>query len=142
MSKIIYIMAAIILASLMYYSYSEHDKYYPSLADFLKDPAKYDGIATEHQSNIFNVTDDSFMLRSGSSFVTVKYPDVRYPKYGTLNFMGYYRKEGYIEATRIKYNDYNYGKYLMSFIGLFLFLAMFFREWKLTMRGFEDARLD
>ena len=142
MKKVCCLLAILLLALMMYYSYTSHDKYYPSISDFVKDPEKYDDIFTEQQVNVYNITADSFMARFGNDEVLVKYKNARQPKYGLLTFTGYYKKAGYIEATEVKYNDYSHGKYLFSFIGLFIFLYIFFKEWKITLRGFKDARLD
>lgn len=137
--RIYHLMAFALLLSLMFYSYTNHSKHYPTISDFLREPAKYDGIVTEQQGKSYNITDDSFIFRSGSKYVLVKYPGVEEPKYGHITFVGAFKKEGYIEATRVRYNNYNYGKYLFSFIGAFLLLFMLFKEWKLTWGGFEDA---
>lgn len=139
MNKIFYEVAAIALIALMYYSYEYHDRYYPSATDFLKDPVKYDGRITEQQGRIGNITNESFVAFFGEDSVLVKYPNVEKPKYGFLTFVGYYKKEGYIEAKEIRHNNYNDGKYIFSVVGMIIFLFIFFREWKITSRGFEDA---
>ena len=142
MKKIYYIIALVLLVSMMYYSYTAHSRYYPSISDFVKDPEKYDNVLTEQQVQVYNITPDSFMTRFGNDEVLVKYPNLKRPKYGQVTFLGYYKKEGFIQATAIRYSNYNYGKYVFSFIGLFILLFIFFREWKITSRGFKDAGLD
>jgi len=139
MNKIFYMIAAIALIALMYYSYEYHDRYYPSVTDFLKDPARFDGRITEQHGPIGNITNESFAAFFGEDSVLVKYSHIEKPKYGFLTFVGYYKKEGYIEAKEIRYNNYNNGKYIFSVVGLIIFLFIFFREWKITSGGFEDA---
>ena len=133
------LLLILLLAAIMYYSYAEHDNHYPTISDFLKDPARYDGVLTEQQLQVYNITNESFLARFGDDYVAVKYPGVKEPKFGMVTFLGHYKKEGYIEATAVRYNEYNNGKYLLSFAGLFLFVWIFFREWKITRRGFENA---
>ncbi|MBS3108243.1 hypothetical protein J4409_00045 [Candidatus Woesearchaeota archaeon] len=139
MKKIYHLLAFLLLISIMSYSYLEHDKYYLSISDFIKAPEKYDNVLTEQQVKIESITKDSFTARFGNDYITVKYPNMQKPKNGMVTFTGYYKKEGYIEAKEIRYNNYSDGKYLFSFIGLFLFLFFLFKEWKLTPRGFENA---
>ncbi len=137
--KLLILIAALLLAGMMYYSYAEHDRYYPSISDFAKNPEKYDGMITEHQMQVYNITNESFMARFGDDSILVKYQNAQKPKFGMLTVLGYYKKEGYIQAIKIRYNNYNNGKYILSVFGLFLFLIIFFREWKITLRGFENA---
>ena len=50
-----------------------------------------------------------------------------------------FRGDGTIEM--IDYHNYNYNHilYIISLIAIVLFLALFFREWKLASGGFKNA---
>lgn len=60
------------------------------------------------------------------------------PRYGEVEVYGYVTDTA-IYALSIHNHDYNYVLYFLSFcVGIFI-LAVFFREWEITRRGFEHA---
>ncbi len=60
------------------------------------------------------------------------------PKYGEVAVYGYKTNEA-IYALSIHNYNYNYVLYFISFFAGLFILAFFFREWKITWRGFENA---
>ncbi len=132
------------LVLLSIYSLTQYNDYYPSAKDLNENPEKYHGILTEQYGRIKELNEDSFVLLLGDSEILVKFNNekIRMPIQGTISILGIYNKEGFIELKDIHYFDYNNTKYLASIIGLIMFLFIFFREWKLTSRGFKYARLD
>ncbi len=124
------------------FSLTNYNNYYPSIKDLNENPSRYDGILTEQYGLIKEIKEDSFILVSGDSRILVKANNIREPTQGSVNILGVFNKESFIELKNIHYSDYNNTKYLVSIMGLIMFLFIFFREWRITFRGFKYARLD
>lgn len=60
------------------------------------------------------------------------------PSYGEVAVYGYVTDKA-IYALSINNHDYNYILYFVSFFAGLFVLALFFREWKITWRGFKSA---
>ncbi|MBI3034760.1 hypothetical protein HYY71_00410 [Candidatus Woesearchaeota archaeon] len=50
-----------------------------------------------------------------------------------------FKKNGTIELIEYHNYNYNYILYAVSFVALLMFIALFFNEWKPTLRGFKNA---
>ncbi len=74
--------------------------------------------------------------------VTFEQRDQPFPdsKLHTLAIWGsfYYDGTFYMKEGRITY--FHITKYIVSFIGLIWFLVIFFKEWKITIKGFEERK--
>lgn len=139
---VLYILAILALVFLGVYTLENHEKYFPSVYNILNNPDKYDGQVIELYVRPMNITNESFLINDNGAWITVRYKNLTPPKYGQLAFFGVFKKDGsYIQAIEVRYDNYSYLKYVLSFIGLFIIIIMLFKEWKLTRRGFEDARL-
>jgi len=136
---ILYIIGIVILSGLSIYSYIYHINYAPSVYDLLENKDKYNGFKTEYVGTIINKTNDYFYLKSENTEIKVLYSNVREPKFGQIRVYGIFEKEGYIRALDVQYHDYNFLKYILSLAGFVWFIIIFFREWKITKRGFENA---
>ena len=136
--RIVYFLAFIVLVSIMLYSYENYHKYYPSLATFQNDPESLEGVKAENCGIAEYVSKDQLVIRGGYERIQVKANNPRYPKYGTVCVIGYYNKEGYIEAEDIRYNDYIFVKYFLSSLSILYIIYVFFKEWKLTRKGFIE----
>ncbi|MBI2667952.1 hypothetical protein HYX17_04260 [Candidatus Woesearchaeota archaeon] len=124
------------------FSLTNYNNHYPSIKYLNENPEKYDGILTEQYGLVDEIKEDSFILASGDSKILVKANNIREPTQGSVNIIGVFNKEGFIKLKDIHYSDYNNTKYFVSIIGLIMFLFIFFREWRITLRGFKYARLD
>ncbi|MBI2663179.1 hypothetical protein HYX15_01465 [Candidatus Woesearchaeota archaeon] len=141
--KYLFVIIGIIGLILMsIFSLTQYNNYFPAIKDLEKYPEKYDGVLTEQYGKIEEIREDGFILALGNEKIFVKSANVRKPIYGTVSVVGIFHKEGFIELKDIHYFDYNTTKYVISIIGLIIFLVIFFKEWKITSRGFKYARLD
>ena len=134
------IMALIILILLSMYSLNQHSNYYPTIKDLLDNPERYHNKITE-QGGRLSLEKGTIRRGNEEIKIIIKEP-LRNPKYGTVTIVGRFDKSGSIEVHDIHYSDYNNLKYFASIIGGAIFLYLFFKEWKITKRGFESARLD
>jgi|SRR3989344_2101411 len=143
MRIVIFAIGVIGLLFLSIFSLTNYNHYYPSIKNFNDNPEKYEGITTEQHGVIKEINKNEFIFSIGNQDILVKSDfEIRKPKQGSVDIIGVFRKEGFIELKDIHYFDYNNSKYLTSVIGLIIFLFIFFKEWKLTFRGFKHARLD
>ena len=100
------------------------------------------GIEGQTFGKVINISEDHFYLRTVSSNIRIDslgMPKVRKAKYGETVVHVIYREKGVVEGVDYHNYDYNYILYVVSFFSLFVLLFVFFKEWKLTLRGFEDA---
>ncbi|MBS3122417.1 hypothetical protein J4434_06055 [Candidatus Woesearchaeota archaeon] len=143
-------------------SYLNFDKYDPSIKQFLSNPDKYEGKIASHKGNVVyekegvkgvkdgSIAEEDMYLKSGSEMILIKYKE-KIPNaiFGYTLLKGAYKKsesneqKNYIEVSEYWNNDYNYVKYIISFIALIYVIFVFFREWKLTANGFiEKIKLE
>lgn len=138
---LIWILAFVLAIGLSVYSFARPLKDQDSVSFFLKNPDYYDGIIAENSGPIEDIQEFSFVMVKGKNKILVKHDgtigEVRKPILGTMDLVGIYHKEGYIEATDFRYDDYNFVKYILSAISFIIFTIYFFKEWKLTWKGFE-----
>ena len=133
---VVYILSAIVLVALMLYSYENYHNYYPSLATFKANPEVLEGVKAENCGIAEQVDGQRLIIRGGNEIIQVKAENARYPKYGTVCVVGTYKREGYIEAEYVRYNDYIFIKYLLSALSIIYVVYIFFKEWKITRKGF------
>tara|TARA_Y100000310_G_scaffold343159_1_gene449524 strand:- start:39617 stop:40036 length:420 start_codon:yes stop_codon:yes gene_type:complete len=139
MKLLISIISIIGLILLSIYGLTQHDEYYPTIQDLKNNPEKYHNWLIEESGTVKNIQNGEFILVLGNEEILVKNTNIRQPKQGSISLIGIFNKEGFIELQKIQYFDYNHYKYWISIIGLFIFLFIFLKEWKLTKRGFENA---
>lgn len=103
-------------------------------------------LGVERKAQIFgkiiNISKDHFYIDTGSLNRRIEFsnmPGIRKARYGETVVYVIFRKDGMIEGIDYHNYDYNYLLYFLSFIALIVFLVIFFREWKFTLRGFENA---
>lgn len=137
MKNLAALLSLLLLTVLCLYSYYYHDRYYPSVSDFLGNPEKYDGMRIEAVGYARNVTSNSFYLERDG--LTVKVIGFGVDDGAYLGISGVLTKAGYIAGENYRLNCNYLIKYVASFIGFLLLAIIFFREWKLTFRGFENA---
>ncbi len=133
---IAYGLSVVILFALMFYSYENYHKYYPSLATFQDNPEFLEGVRAENCGIAEQVNEQGLIIRGGSERIKVKAENARYPKYGTICVVGTYKKDGFIEAEYVRYNDYIFVKYFLSVLSIIYVIYIFFMEWKITRKCF------
>lgn len=102
------------------------------------------GIQKETQffGKIINISKNHFYLYTGASNVKIEssnIPNVKEARYGESVVHILRRGDGTFIALGYHNYDYNYLLYFLSFIAFIIFLVIFLKEWKLTLRGFENA---
>ena len=102
------------------------------------------GIERETQffGKIINISKDHFYLYTGPSNVKIEssnIPDVRKTRYGEIVVHVISKKDRIVEGINYHNYDYNYLLYIVSFFAFVIFVIIFFKEWKLTLKGFENA---
>jgi hypothetical protein len=132
----IWVLALVLAIMLSVYSYNKPTKNFHSFEFFLEEPEKYHGMMAENTGRIADIKEGSFYLSLGRKRIKVLYNGkVRPVKFGLASVVGRYNKEGYIEASQIRYHDYGNVKYLLSLPGLFVLAYFMLREWRITGRG-------
>lgn len=82
---------------------------------------------------------NGFYLMHNTKKMLVFYSEDYMPhQYGEVAVYGYITNEA-IYALSVHNYNYNYVLYFISFFSGLFILAFFFREWKMTRRGFENA---
>lgn len=97
---------------------------------------------TQFFGKIVNISDDHFYLDIGSSNIRIEsfnMLEIRKARYGETVVHVIYGGEGAIEGIGYHNYDYNYFLYVLSSIAFVIFLIIFFKEWRFTWRGFENA---
>lgn len=56
-----------------------------------------------------------------------------------MSIYGYFDANGDFHMTTYRVYWFNFMRYTLSFLGLVWFVVIFFKQWKLTARGFEHA---
>jgi len=123
------------------FSYTHEPKQHNSIAFFLENPEQYHGILAENSGYVKDIKDGSFVMESNNGNVVVVYNgSVRKVPFGLISVVGTYNKAGYIEAKQIHYHDYGNMKYVLSFVAFIFLILSIFKEWKLTVSGFEERK--
>jgi len=100
------------------------------------------GKETQHFGKIINISEGHFYIHTGSSNLRIEssyMPEVRKVRFGETVVHVMPREGGIVEGIDYHNYDYNYLLYIISFIALVVFIVLFFKEWRVTFGGFEDA---
>ncbi len=117
-------------------SVTDKDRF--SIGNYVENPQKYGGINGEHLVKIVNISQDHFYINFGNRDVKV-IGNIERPTLGESTVFLNYKKNGVIELIDFHNYNYNYVLYGFSVFAFILFIIIFFMEWKITWRGFEDA---
>lgn len=138
-----YLSAAILmLVFLVYdhvYAYIFPDVGYFTLEDYAKNPQAYDGLKEERFGRIINISDGYFYFNSGGKPIKVFGSGLEMPVFGETAIYVELEGDGRIKLVGHHNYNYNYLLYLISAVALLVFLVIFFKEWRITKRGFENA---
>ena len=124
------------LSTLMIYSYTYHNEFYPSIYSLSGIPEKQTNRLVELRGGEITEIDkanNEFVYKLGADSIKVKYnPEhpLRKTIHGRNYLLGIYR-EGFIELIEFHNNDYNYIKYIVSVFGLVILLYYLVKEWRL-----------
>lgn len=111
----------------------------PSSRDYLLNPSKYGGYEGEYFGKIINISEDYFYIRVPSTDLKVIGSGIKKPVLGESTFLLYFGRDGFIKLIDYHNYNYNYLLYLFSGFAFIIFLIIFFKEWRITKRGFKDA---
>lgn len=131
-------VAAIGILAYNNYTYGNPDEGYFSIENYLKNPEQYGGHTEEHFGNIVYAGKDRFYLSLGTTTLEV-YGSIESPVLGETAVFLDFGKDGKIRMIGYHNYNYNYLLYAASVLALVVFAILFFKEWKLTPRGFKNA---
>lgn len=108
-------------------------------SNYLENPQKYGGVKLENFGKIVKINQDHFYFDIGSRDLKVYGTGIKRPVLGEIVVYINYNKNGKMEMIDYHTYDYNYVLYGLSVFALFIFMILFFLDWKFTWRGFKDA---
>lgn len=126
------------MAALSWYAFETHDEYYPSIWDYLNDPARFEGQEGDVIARVLSVQKDSFTVNArGAELVILGNTDQAVP--GDL-----IRIHGVYEDNSIRILDADRDflfriKQLFSLATLLVVGIFFLAQYKITWQGFEHA---
>lgn len=140
LAKAGYFFAFILLVSFWLYHNLHHSNPERSfnLRNYTQNPQKFAG-QYEQFGKIINISQDHFYFSAGGESIKVFGSGIKTPVYGETVIFVDYRKDGRIELIDYHNYNYNYILYALSLLALIIFIVIFFREWRITLRGFRDA---
>ena len=110
-----------------------------SLKNYYENPQKYGDVKFERMGKITKINQDHFYFDLGNVNIKIFGSGVKKSILGETVVYVIYRM--YVLIQLIDYHNYNFNYllYVISIVALFVFIIIFFKEWKITVRGFEDA---
>lgn len=140
--RVAYIFVLIIFVLLLVYEHAyllDKSKKSFSIEKYLQEPEKYGDKKMERIIKIANINQDHFYFQWGKFNIKVIGSRIEMPILGETVVYLNFRKDGIIEMIDYHNYNYNYILYIISFFALIVFIIIFFKEWKITKRSFEDA---
>lgn len=110
-----------------------------TITNYLENPQKYGNYKAEGIAKIINISQDHFYANWYNSDIKVLGSGIKEATLGETDVFLKFRKDGVIELINYHNYNYNYLLYAISFLALIVSLIIFFKEWKFTWRGFENA---
>lgn len=140
LTKFCYLLLFLLLATLLVYDDIRilEDENAFTLDKYLENPEKYGGVKSQRMGKIMEINYGYFLF-SGSDKPIKVIGKIERPILGETLIYVHYRKDGIIELIDYHNYNFNYILYLISLFAIAVFLIIFFKEWKLTKRGFENA---
>lgn len=106
---------------------------------FLDHPEKYAGLTVSAMGPYGGSFPGGFFVIHNTLPIKVYYEQVhRSPRFGEVLARGTLHADGSLHAKQVHNYDYNYVWYALSFLTGMVVLVYFFKEWKCTLRGFEE----
>ena len=119
---VIPVTCIILLLCLMTYSFLGHDEEVPSLSDYLANPLHFAGKKAAFFGNIVERGPDSFTFFSQGYELVVPTKDAakfESAKFGVESVLVEFQSDGSPKLIQFHAHNYNSGKYLLSFVGMF-----------------------
>ena len=127
---VLYVISLLLFALLSIDFYLSKRHYAPSGDEFLSNPSEYAGQYTEFAGSVLNASMQSFYMLVNQKPLKVYYNGLETPVLGQTYARVSLNNDGTATALEVHNLSYNYLKYIISFFAFFLFLFIFFREWK------------
>ena len=139
--RVAYVIVLMIFIGLLLYENVPvgDDSEHFSIEKYLKEPDKYANKKMERIIKIKNISNENFYFQWNNNDIKVLGHGIEMPVLGETVVYLNFRKDGIIEMIDYHNYNYNYILYILSFFALVWFVIIFFREWKITRRGFENA---
>ncbi len=106
---------------------------------FFEDPLTYGNHTGQRFGKVVGVQADTFDFNDGDKVIRIEGSGVVPAVLGETILYVDYRLDGRMVLIDYHNYNYNYVLYGLSLVAFFYFVWLFFREWKLTKRGFRDA---
>jgi len=135
---ILYVILLLLFALLSADFYLSRRHYVPSGDEFLGSPLKYSGQYTEFAGPVLNFSGQSFYMLVNKKPVKIYYNGLEKPVLGQAYARVKLNSDGTATASDVHSLSYNYIKYVISFFAFFIFLFIFFREWKFSKWRFVE----
>ena len=126
--KFIWFVALIALVGLMIFGYFDTPAF-PTIDQILDNPENHAGKQVEYLGKSSNLNSSGFLF---DNKIWVNFNDPVQTVFGYTSFAGTVNTDGSIDAFEVWTHDYSYFIFIMSIIGAFIFLFIFFREWKIS----------
>jgi hypothetical protein len=139
--KIWYVLVFVLLIGLLLYgdNHNLHRVERFNLDKYLDGSGVYEGHKGQRFGKIVNISQDHFYFDIGSHTIKIMGSGVEGAVYGETVLFIDFRGDGVMELINHHNYDYNYLLYIISFFAFLVFLFIFFKEWRITIRGFENA---
>lgn len=136
----IILLTILIFGFMGYDTKAKHKSYLQKVIDY---PEEYDGAIWQIGGSIVE-TDNTFVYVADDTanrpIKILKFEGLETVnlKLDAITVVGVFEKDGeFFIPMKVRVHKYLFLKYVVSFIGLFMFLYIFFKEWKLTLKGFK-----
>ena len=140
--KIWFLFILILIISLMIYEtkyYADYSRNNFNLKNYFENPQKYGNYRSEVFGKIVNISQDHFYFDVGGERIKVLGKGIQKSVLGETVLYVEYKKDGNIVMIDYHNYNYNYILYAISFLAVVVFVFLFFKEWKITSRGFKNA---
>ena len=137
-----YLLIVLLIIGLMIYEtgyYSIYSKAKFSVRSYLENPQQYGGNKYENFGRIINISQNYFYFDLGGEKIKVLGKGIQKPILGETVLYLDYRKDGTIAMIDYHNYNYNYVLYAISALAVIIFIFLFFKEWKITRKGFKNA---
>lgn len=133
-------VGAALFLGLCTYVFLNYERYYPLITGFSQDPSSYEGRVIELEGKIVEREGRYYIASTSNIPVEIKYDWSKEgsSKPGSAVILGVLHKEGIIEVLGIHPRKHHMVKYYVSGLGIIIFLFIFFKEWRVSLKGFKE----
>jgi len=122
------------------YTFINYDDHYPSIKGFSENPALYEGRIIEMEGRIIEKNNEYYILSTSNIPVRLRYDWSRWTpsESGTVALIGIMHRDFSIEVIDREPERDHMIKYYVSIIGFIIFLFIFLKDWRITLKGFKE----